>query len=306
MLACLFAVVVSLSTGANTLTDDEKADGWRLVWDGKTFDGWVAVKSGLAAPPEKGWVIEDGTLSMRPVNGISSDGRRFPLSPEERELGGGGDIVTVKKYRDFMFKFDFRMTRKGNSGVKYFYDERQNGGTCEEYQILDEGHPDWSKGKDGNRRIASLYDIFPANAERLARPVGEWNQGMIVANGPRVEHWLNGKKVLEYDRTTKAFKDGVMASKYAAWGKSADGKPQPWGEIAEGRILLQDHGDSTVYFRNLKIKDGNGETPQLRWGFWRGKTMFWRVIEETGRQHGQLERLGGLTPKARGSHLDTC
>ena len=81
MLACLFAVVVSLSTGANTLTDDEKADGWRLVWDGKTFDGWVAVKSGLAAPPEKGWVIEDGTLSMRPVNGISSDGRRFPLSP---------------------------------------------------------------------------------------------------------------------------------------------------------------------------------------------------------------------------------
>ena len=265
MLACLFAVVVSLSTGANTLTDDEKADGWRLVWDGKTFDGWVAVKSGLAAPPEKGWVIEDGTLSMRPVNGISSDGRRFPLSPEERELGGGGDIVTVKKYRDFMFKFDFRMTRKGNSGVKYFYDERQNGGTCEEYQILDEGHPDWSKGKDGNRRIASLYDIFPANAERLARPVGEWNQGMIVANGPRVEHWLNGKKVLEYDRTTKAFKDGVMASKYAAWGKSADGKPQPWGEIAEGRILLQDHGDSTVYFRNLKIKDGNGETPQLRW-----------------------------------------
>lgn len=256
---CAFCPLGADVSRANVLTDKEKSDGWQLAWDGKTFDGWVAAKGGFAAPPEKGWVIEGGTLSMRPVNGISADGKWFPLPPEKQKLGGGGDIVTVKKYRDFMFKFDFRLTSKGNSGVKYFCDEKQNGGTCEEYQILDEGHPDWSKGKDGNRRVASLYDIFPAHAESLAKPVGEWNQGMIVANGSRVEHWLNGKKVLEYDRTSKAFKDGVMASKYAAWGKSANGKPQPWGELSEGRILLQDHADSIVYFCNLKIKELNAE-----------------------------------------------
>ena len=240
--------------GANTLTDAEKADGWKLAWDGKTLDGWLAVKSGCKAPPEKGWVIKDGTLTMRPVNGIAN-GNWFPLPPEDQKLGGGGDIVTAKKYRDFAFKFDFRLTENANSGVKYFYDEALNKGTCEEYQVLENGHPDSDKGKDGNRKSASLYDIIPANADSILKGPGEWNSGMIVAKGAHVEHWLNGVKVLEYDRGTPAFKAAVKASKYADWGVDAAGKPQDWGEIPEGRILLQDHSDSTVSFCNLKVKE---------------------------------------------------
>ena len=240
--------------GANTLTDAEKADGWQLLWDGKTLDGWLAVKSGCKAPPEKGWVIKDGTLTMRPVNGIAN-GQWFPLPPEDQKLGGGGDIVTAKKYRDFAFKFDFRLTENANSGVKYFYDESQNKGSCEEYQILENGHPDSDKGKDGNRKSASLYDIIPAHADSILKGAGEWNTGRIVAKGAHIEHWLNGQKVLEYERGTPAFKAAVKASKYADWGVSADGQPQDWGEVAEGRILLQDHSDSTVSFCNLKVKE---------------------------------------------------
>jgi hypothetical protein len=240
--------------GANALTGDEKADGWQLLWDGKTFDGWLAVKSGCKAPPEKGWVIKDGTLTMRPVNGIAN-GQWFPLPPEDQKLGGGGDIVTARKFRDFAFKFDFRLTENANSGVKYFYDENLNKGTCEEYQILENGHPDSDKGRYGNRKSASLYDIIPAHADSLVKGAGEWNSGMVVSKGAHVEHWLNGVKVLEYDRGTPGFKAAVKASKYADWGKDADGKPQDWGEIPEGRILLQDHSDSTVSFCNLKVKE---------------------------------------------------
>lgn len=240
---------------ANTLSDSEKADGWKLLWDGKTLDGWVGVKNKFVRAPEKGWVIADGTLTMRPVSGISEKGEWFPLPPEDRKLGGGGDIVTIGKYRDFAFKFDFRLTEKANSGVKYFYDENFDGGTCEEYQILENGHPDSSKGKDGNRKAASLYDIYPAQADGILKPAGKWNSGMIVAKGDKVEHWLNGKKVLEYTRFTAEFRAAVNASKYAEWGKDENGARRPWGENREGRILLQDHSDSTVSFCNLKIKE---------------------------------------------------
>ncbi len=240
--------------GANTLTDAEKAEGWSLVWDGKTFDGWLSVKGGFKGPPAKGWFIKDGTLTMRPMSGIAN-GKWFPLPPEDQKLGGGGDIVTAKKYRDFAFKFDFRLTENANSGVKYFYDEKLNKGTCEEYQILENGHPDSDKGKGGNRKSASLYDIIPANADSILKGPGQWNTGMVVAKGAHVEHWLNGQKVLEYDRGTPAFKSAVKASKYATWGVGADGKPQDWGEVPEGRLLLQDHSDSTVSFCNLKVKE---------------------------------------------------
>jgi hypothetical protein len=248
------AVMKPAPEGANTLTDAEKAEGWSLAWDGATFDGWLAVKSGCKEPPSKGWYIKDGTLTMRPVNGIAN-GKWFPLPPEDQKLGGGGDIVTAKKYRDFAFKFDFRMTDSANSGVKYFYDENVNKGTCEEYQILENGHPDSVKGRDGNRKTASLYDIIPAHADAILKPAGSWNTGMVVSKGPKVEHWLNGVKVLEYVRKTPEFKAAVNASKYANWGVDAAGNPQDWGEVEEGRILLQDHSDSTVSFCNIKIKE---------------------------------------------------
>ena len=249
------AVMRPVPAGANTLTDAEKAEGWQLAWDGKTGEGWVGVKNGFAAFPEKGWVIDGGCLTMRPVNGISPEGKWFPLPPEDQKLGGGGDIVTVKKYRDFAFKFDFRLTQAANSGVKYFYDENVNKGTCEEYQILDNGHPDSVKGRDGNRKAGSLYDVIPAHADEILKPLGDWNTGVVVSKGAHVEHWLNGVKVLEYDRGTPEFKAAVQASKYAKWGVDANGNAQDWGEVPEGRILLQDHSDSTVSFCNLKIKE---------------------------------------------------
>ena len=250
------AVLQPVPAGANTLTAAERAEGYELLFDGVNLptDKFVGVKEAFKAFPKKGWFVKDGCLTMRPVSGIAN-GTWFSLPPEDQKLGGGGDIATVKKYRDFAFKFDFRLTEAANSGVKYFLDETQNGGSCEEYQILENGHPDASKGVDGNRKAASLYDIYPAHADGILRGVGQWNTGMVVAKGGKVEHWLNGVKVLEYTRGTPAFKAAVRASKYATWGKSVDGKTQDWGEIPEGRLLLQDHSDSTVSFCNLKVKE---------------------------------------------------
>ena len=159
--------------GANTLTAQEKAEGYELLFDGKALpsDKWVGVKESFTNFPARGWFVKDGCLTMRPLYGISKDGQWFPLPEEEQRLGGGGDIVTVRKYKDFVFKFDFRLTRAANSGVKYYYDENLNKGTCEEYQVLEAGHPDSDKGKNGNRRVASLYDLIPANANGIVRGV---------------------------------------------------------------------------------------------------------------------------------------
>jgi len=249
------AKMMPVPAGANTLTDAEKAEGFELLFDGKNLpaDKFVGCKEKCNRFPQKGWFVKDGCLTMRPVNGIA-DGKWFPLPPEDQKLGGGGDICTVKKYRDFVFKFDFRLTEAANSGIKYYYDETLNKGTCEEYQVLDEAHPDSTKGKDGNRRVAALYDLIPANAESVLKPLGHWNSGMIVAKGKVVEHWLNGSKVLSYERGSQAFREAVKASKYATWGKDATGKDQPWGELPEGRLLIQDHSDSTVSYCNLKAK----------------------------------------------------
>ena len=245
--------------GANTLTAQEKAEGYELLFDGKNLpvDKWVGVKEewGCSKFPERGWFVKDGCLTMRPQNMINDDGSWAKLPPEDVKLGGGGDIVTVKKFTDFAFKFDFRMTPKANSGVKYFFDEKLNSASCEEYQVLDSGHPDYTKGKDGNRQVAALYDLYPAPlAEKAVKPVGQWNSGMIVSKGNKVEHWLNGVKVLEYERGSECFRKTVDGSKYKTWGKDAAGNPQRWGELKSGRLLLQDHSDSTVSFCNLKVK----------------------------------------------------
>ena len=237
---------------ANTLTAQEKAEGYDLLFDGKNLpaDKWVGVKESCTNFPARGWFVKDGCLTMRPLNGIH-DGKWFPLPPEDQKLGGGGDICTKKHYKDFCFKFDFRLTEAANSGIKYFFDETANKGTCEEYQVLDAAHPDSTKGRDGNRRVASLYDLIPANAERVVKPLGQWNNGLVVSKGRHVEHWLNGVKVLEYERGSAAFRAAVDRSKYATWG--TDGRR--WGELEKGRLLLQDHTDSTVSFCNLKVRE---------------------------------------------------
>lgn len=212
---------------ANTLCPAEQKDGWKLLWDGKTGEGWRTV--GKDAFPATGWVMKDGELTI--------------LSKKE-EAKRPGDLITKEVYKNFILKVDFRLTYAANSGIKYLFDPKLNGGTTIEYQVLDPAHPDAQKGINGNRKVASFYDVMPAvNAH--AKPLGEWNQAMIVCKGNHVEHWLNGEKVLEFERGSQTFRDAVAKSKFSKWPK--------WGEQASGHILLQDHGDHVSY-RNLKIK----------------------------------------------------
>ena len=217
----------------NKLTEKEIAEGWTLLWDGKTTEGWRGAK--LDKFPENGWVIEDGKLKV-----LKSDGG---------ESTNGGDIVTVKKYRNFELKVDFMITKGANSGIKYFVDTELNMGKgssigCE-YQILDDqNHPDAKKGLKGNRTLASLYDLIPAPADKPFRR-GFFNTAMVKVNGNHVEHWLNGVKLIEYDRNNQAWDSLVDYSKYEVW--------PDFGNAEEGHILLQDHGDE-VHFKNVKIK----------------------------------------------------
>lgn len=221
---------------ANTLTAKEKAEGWELLWDGKTSAGWRGAK--LDGFPEKGWSMEDGILSVAASGG--------------GESAHGGDIVTTRKYGNFELRVDFKLTKGANSGIKYFVDPDLNKGTgsaigCE-FQILDdEFHPDAKKGKDGNRTLASLYDLITAgSADGKQVNKYDWNNARIVVKGAHVEHWLNNVKVVEYERSNAAWRALVAGSKYKNW--------PAFGEAVTGHILLQDHGDQ-VYFKSIKIKE---------------------------------------------------
>ncbi len=220
----------------NDISQAEKKQGISLLWDGKTTNGWRgAYKTNF---PEKGWQISDGVLAVIPSGGAES--------------ANGGDIVTEKLYGAFELQFEFRLTEGANSGVKYFVTEKEgNTGSAIglEYQVLDdEKHPDAKLGAAGNRTMASLYDLIPSTKYGQAnRKIGEWNRGMIrVHPDNRIEHFLNGYKVVEYQRGTQMFAALVARSKYAQW--------KDFGMAEMGRILLQDHGDK-VEFRSIKIRE---------------------------------------------------
>lgn len=219
----------------NQLTIDEKKQGWDLLWDGKTTEGWRGAK--LEEFPSQGWEIKDGELTV-----LASGGE---------ESAAGGDIVTKELYGDFELKVDFKLTPAANSGIKYYVDTEINKGPGSsiglEYQILDDAlHPDAKLGNhEGSRTVSSLYDLIKADANKHMNPIGEWNSAHIISKGNHVEHWLNGMKVLEYERNSDDFKKLVSESKYAKWPN--------FGELEKGQILLQDHGDR-VSFKNIKIK----------------------------------------------------
>ena len=237
----------------NTLTEAEKADGWELLWDGKTTKGWTGVKSRCKAFPDHGWKIADGVLSVVPRKALGPDGKEIVLTDAEAQLGGGGDIVSDRVFGDFEFKTDFRLWPGANSGVKYYYDveinkDPSNGyGTSTEFQLLDTTGRRERPAAD--HLTGSLYALKAADASGSYRP-GEWNTLRIVAKGAHVEHWLNGVKLIEYERGSDDFRARVARSKYATWGGK---EGVAWGEAPRGRILLQDHS-CQVSFRNIKVK----------------------------------------------------
>ena len=233
--------ITQVSFLTNRLSEREKEEGWKLLWDGKSTTGWRGAK--LDKFPKKGWQIEDGLLKVEAADGAES--------------GNGGDIVTEKEYENFILEVDYRFTKGANSGIKYFVDTELNKGAgsaigCE-YQILDDDvHPDAKLGKNGNRTLASLYDLIPADARRYNPNLRKkrsngygWNRAMIIVRGDDVEHYLNGILVVKYNRSGQQWRDLVASSKYAKWPH--------FGEARKGHILLQDHGNE-VYFKNIKIK----------------------------------------------------
>ncbi|MEQ8210757.1 MAG: DUF1080 domain-containing protein [Lacipirellulaceae bacterium] len=158
--------------------------------------------------------------------------------------GGGGDIVTVEKFENFDFRFEWKISEGGNSGVLYHVGlgDNQPYFTGMEYQILD--HTKHSDGKSDLTSAAALYAMYPAN-KKVVKPVGEWNTSRIVVAGNRIEHWLNGKKIVDAVRDGDEWNRRLKASKFATWEKFAKNR--------EGHIALQDHGD-LVWYRNMRIK----------------------------------------------------
>ena len=209
------------------LTDQEKSEGWELLFDGENLDHWRSVTSDTFPG---GWEIEDGSLVLN---------------------GNGGNIITQEKYGNFELTWEFNLTEGANSGIKYFVDSithRISGETVTngpEYQIIDDLNYEGIKDDpNGLSSTGSLYLLY-APENKTLRPAGEWNQSRIIANNGQIEHWLNGKKVVGYEKGSADFKRKIAETKF---------KDYPdYGLVSEGHILLTDHQDR-VFFRNIRIR----------------------------------------------------
>ncbi len=224
----IFTCLLSMTQAQNTLTDQERDEGWKLLFDGETTGEWRVYNGDDF--PESSWVIEDEALTFKPGG------------------EGGKDIITKEKYENFDLKLEWKISEDGNSGIFYKVMEQPSQAiywSAPEFQLLDnENHPDAERGENGNRKAASLYDLLPAEPQN-AKPYGEWNSARIVVDGARVEHWQNGTKVLEFELWTPEWYEMIRNSKFR--------EHPEFGDAREGYIGLQDHGDK-ISFRNIKIR----------------------------------------------------
>ena len=224
LLVCSVLSTSLVAAEINTLSDQEKADGWKLLFDGKSTNGWVAL--GKQTFPEKGWSVKDGVFL-------------------HEKAAGGGDIVTSALYTNFDLTFEWKIGEIGNSGVKYnLPDPAKNVGF--EYQLLDDAkHPDGIKG-GSSHQTGALYDLIEPSSTRKVNPVGEWNQSRLLVNGNHVEQWINGTQSVTFEIGSPEMQERIAASKYK--------KVDKFGMKTASPILLQDHGDE-IQFRNIKLRE---------------------------------------------------
>jgi hypothetical protein len=217
----------ALTAGArmvNVLTAEEQAAGWVLLFDGKSTAGWRGYKK--PSMPDKGWRVEDGLLKK--VAG-------------ER----GGDIITERKFTNFELTWEWRLAPGANNGLKYLVTEDRPNAPGHEYQLIDDA-ANADAAKSPKRMTASFYDVLPPATDKPLKPAGQWNQSRLLVKGSRVEHWLNGAKVLEYELGSEPVKTAIAGSKF----KGTAG----FGEKIAGHIMLTDHGDE-CWFRSLKARE---------------------------------------------------
>lgn len=214
----------------NTLSKKEIKDGWQLLFNGKNFEGWRGVNQ--VDFPKIGWKVIDQT--------ISCTGEK------------GGSIITKESFGNFDLTWEWKLVSKGsNSGLKYYVAERPGDtggyGFGIEYQMLDDSdYVERGQMKaDDFHTTGAAYELYPASPTKKVKPLEKWNKSRIISKDGKVEHWLNGKKILEYNRFSDDFKQKVAESKF----KDVNN----FGVHSEGHILLQDH-NSPVYFRNIKIR----------------------------------------------------
>lgn len=221
----------------NTLSKKEKKEGWILLFDGKSLDGWRGYNKDHVPAA---WTIDGDAIK---ING-SGEG--------EAGAEDGGDIIYDEKFKNFELTFEWKVSDGGNSGVFYLareFDELPIYRSAPEYQILDNvNHLDARLGKDGNRQSASLYDLIPAKPQN-SKPFGEWNTGGIIVYKGTVVHQQNGENVLEYHLWTPEWEEMIENSKFKGWEEMINAG----GDERMGYIGLQDHGDD-VWFRNIKLK----------------------------------------------------
>ncbi|MEO5904320.1 MAG: DUF1080 domain-containing protein [Gemmatimonadaceae bacterium] len=205
----------------NVLSRQDVAEGWRLLFDGRTTTGWREFRKPSIS---SGWQVVDGSLV--------------------RVADGAGDIITNEQFRNFEFALEWNVSEGGNSGIFYRVNEQADiiWQAAAEMQVLDDArHQD---GKSDLTSAGASYGLYPA-PRGVVRPAGQWNEARLVVNGDHTEHWLNGVKLLEYERGSADWKDRVAKSKFSTMPL--------YGIAKQGHIGLQDHGDR-VAFRNIRIR----------------------------------------------------